>query len=165
MLGALIITISIIGIVNICRKDKRVMVRKKALLDQASAYHIEDYRADRRCDICFDSMDGEVVSECSCGKSFHRSCAEPTGVCPYCKTPFANFPVSGREARTLTCFRCGKRVEQNICECGTVIPFRDGTFQCLCGEILTEESVWCPNCGRTFERRTALADKDLFPKV
>lgn len=165
MLGSLILTISVIGIINMRRRDRRAKTEKETLLGQISAYHVEDYRADTRCDICFDSMEGEQVSECSCGKSFHRSCAEPTGCCPYCGNPFANFPVHGREPRSLTCFRCGRRVEQNICECGTVIPFRDGTFQCLCGETLTEETSWCPNCGRTFERRTALADKTLFPKA
>ena len=165
VLGCLILTISVISIVNIIHRDRRSRTEKMALLDRFSAYHVEDYHADTRCDICFDSMDGEEVSECSCGKCFHRSCAEPTNHCPYCGNPFERFPIKGRESRSMMCFRCGKRVEHNICECGTVIPFKDGMFQCLCGEMLSEESTWCPNCGRTFERRTALADKTLFPKA
>lgn len=139
--------------------------RRRELLETDSAYHVEDYNADVRCDICFDSMDGEEVCDCSCGRTFHRTCAEPTGACPYCGKPFGSFPVKSRESRSLTCFRCGRKVERNICDCGTIIPFSDGTFYCQCGEPLNEKDTWCPNCGMTFERRRAFVDKSLIPKM
>ena len=164
MLASVVALISVIGVIDTIRSGKAAKTERKALMSNASAYYVEDYRADNRCDICFDSMGDERVCECSCGKVFHRSCAEPTGSCPYCGTEFDKFPVTSREPRAVTCFRCGKTVERNICECGTVIPYKDHTFSCHCGEVLSEDSIWCPNCGRTFERRTALADKTLFPK-
>ena len=164
MLGGCILAVTAIGTIGTIRRDKRSKEMKHRLLDDRSAFHVEDYHADTRCDICFDDVKGEVVCDCTCGKTFHRTCAEPTGSCPYCGTVFDNFPIKERESRMLTCFRCGRAVEGNICECGTVIPFKDKTFRCPCGEELREESEWCPNFGRTFERRIALADKSLFPK-
>lgn len=164
MLGICTLMIATIHTMNTYRSNKASRERRHRLLDTRSAYHVEDYNADTRCDICFDSVEGETVCDCVCGKTFHRSCAEPTGSCPYCGNPFEKFPVAQRTARVLTCFRCGRTVERNICECGTVIPFKDGSFYCHCGEELNEESDWCPNCGRTFERHVAMADKALFPK-
>lgn len=47
--------------------------------------------AEMKCDICFDLIGNESVSKCPCGKIFHRSCAEPTGFCPYCNRKFSEF--------------------------------------------------------------------------
>ena len=164
ILGCCVLTISAIGTYRTLRQRRSEQAEKRRLLNEISAYHVEDYHADTRCAICFDNMDGEEVCDCSCGKSFHRSCAEPTANCPYCGNEFESFPIKSRESRRLTCFRCGKNMDGNVCECGTVIPFKDGTFHCRCGETLKEDSSWCPNCGATYERRRTLADKTLFPK-
>lgn len=163
ILACCILAVSVCGIVILRRTVRHEREDRERLLGRPSSYHVEDYKADKRCDICFDSMAGEKVCDCACGKTFHRSCAEPTGSCPYCGLEFERFPVKEREAKVLRCFRCGSAVGQNVCECGTVIPYRDGSFSCPCGEVLNQEDGWCPNCGRRYERRTAVVDKTLLP--
>lgn len=164
ILASCVLVISFIEVRSILKGWRAESAAKRALLDTNSAYHVEDYHADTRCDICFDSMDSEEICDCVCGKTFHRSCAEPTGSCPYCGNPFDRFPIKSRESRSLTCFRCGEKMDGNVCGCGTVIPYKDGTFSCPCGECLSETAIWCPNCGRTYERRRCLIDKGLCPK-
>lgn len=163
VLGVCVLAISLIGLRLSLDMNEREARRKEEMLGRTSAYHVEDFHADVRCEICLDSMYDEPVSECVCGKVFHRSCAEPTGSCPYCGTAFERFAVQERRPRKLGCIRCGKDIGQNICECGTVIPFRDGTFYCTCGEVINEESEWCPNCGRTFERREIVVENRFLP--
>lgn len=47
--------------------------------------------AELKCDICFDLIGDERMSECPCGKKYHFTCAEPTGFCPYCNRKFKDF--------------------------------------------------------------------------
>ena len=104
------------------------MKEERALGNERSAYTTADYHADQRCEICFDDIGDEPGSQCgTCGTTFHLSCAEPTGECPYCNTPFRDF-LPPRPARHVTCPRCGNLMNGNICSCGTEIPDADGSF-------------------------------------
>ena len=89
------------------RLYRSTMDEEKAMREKDSAYTTADYRADLRCEICFDDIGDEPVSQCGkCGKTFHLSCAEPTGECPYCGTRFEDF-LPPRPPRHVTCPRCG----------------------------------------------------------
>ena len=134
----------------------------ESLTKTESAYTVEDYGADIRCDICFDDIGDERVSQCKCGKVFHLSCAEPTGECPYCGTPFSDFEEP-REPRHVTCPRCGERMTSNICSCGTVVPDADGTFECGCGERIGIGEHMCRKCGRMYEKRIVKVNKRFIP--
>lgn len=121
-----------------------------------------DYGADMKCDICFDDIGSEQVSECTCGKVYHTSCAEPTGECPYCGAPYASFR-DPRPPRHVTCPRCGEVMGGNICSCGTVIPDSDGTFLCRCGDRASVDDAICRRCGRTFGSSVCAVRKEFIP--
>ena len=148
--------------VGLLRLNRRIEDEEAKMGSKRSAFSTEDYHADGACDICFDSIGDEPVSQCRCGKTFHLSCAEPTGECPYCGTPFSEF-IPPRPARHVTCPRCGNPVEGNICSCGTVIPDGDGTFLCGCGERLSVSESICHRCGRMYESRVVNVDKRFIP--
>ena len=141
---------------------RRTMKEERELNSKKSAYTTADYHADVRCDICFDDIGEEEVSQCRCGKVFHLSCAEPTGECPYCGTPFRDF-LPPRPARHITCPRCGNMMNGNICSCGTVLPDADGTFICGCGERLSVNDEVCHRCGMMFASRISTVKKPFIP--
>ena len=159
--SALIVTAaaSALAIYGMHRRTKE---EERKLNSKKSAYTTADYRADVRCDICFDDIGEEDVSQCRCGKVFHLSCAEPTGECPYCGAPFKDF-LPPRPARHITCPRCGNVMNGNICSCGTVLPDADGTFLCRCGERLSVNDEVCHRCGMMFESGIATVKKQFIP--
>ncbi len=141
---------------------RRTMADERELYSKRSAYTVADYAADVRCDICFDDIGDEEVSQCRCGKVFHRTCAEPTGECPYCGTPYSGF-LPPRPARHITCPRCGNVMNGNICSCGTVLPDPDGTFLCRCGERVSVDEEMCHRCGMMFGSRVCTVKKQFIP--
>lgn len=162
VIAILILIAAAVSLFGLYRMKETMDSEDRKLDDMRSAYTTADYRADMRCDICFDDIGDEKVSECRCGKVYHLSCAEPTGSCPYCGTPFEEF-LPPREPRHITCPRCGNFMSGNICACGTVIPDSDGTFECACGErILASENI-CRRCGRMYGRQIANVKKHYIP--
>ena len=146
------------------RLYRSTMDEEKAMKEKDSAYTTADYRADLRCEICFDDIGDEPVSQCGkCGKTFHLSCAEPTGECPYCGTRFEDF-LPPRPPRHVTCPRCGNPMNGNICSCGTVIPDADGSFVCRCGERVSKGEGMCRRCGRTFRTVMSSVKKQYIPR-
>ncbi len=141
---------------------RRTRAEERDLYSRKSAYTVADYSADVRCDICFDDIGDEEVSQCRCGKVFHRTCAEPTGECPYCGAPYGDFDPP-RPARHITCPRCGNVMNGNICSCGTVLPDPDGTFLCRCGERLSVDDEMCHRCGMMYGSRICTVKKQFIP--
>ena len=156
------VTMTILGAFAIIRSARNFSAEEEARFGRRSAFTTEDYHADMKCDICFDDIRDETVSQCRCGKTFHHSCAEPTGECPYCGSPFSSFEPP-REPRRITCPRCGGHMSGNICGCGTVIPDRDGTFLCRCGERLSSDEDMCRRCGRTYASTVYRVRKEFIP--
>lgn len=115
---------------------------------------LEEGNIDKTCRICFGSIEGGIVAECSCGNSFHVSCAEPTSRCPYCDNPYGQMLIRG--AKTSKCPFCGERMTSDICVCGTVYPFEDGTFKCVCGAPMHMSMTTCPECGAKYEKFMAV---------
>jgi hypothetical protein len=102
------------------------------------------------CDICFGSMDGRIAA-CACGKTFHDSCALPTGSCPYCGAEYGSFAIS--EETRVRCLNCGRPVTGSTCRCGAIFP-DDGRFVCgKCGETV-DGGVVCGKCGTAYVLRT-----------
>ena len=156
---ALTCAVSIFHVINIGR---RIAKDKDEVRGRISEYTTADYQADVRCDICFDDIGDELVSQCRCGKTFHLTCAEPTGQCPYCGAEFKDF-LPPRPARHITCPRCGELMNGNICECGTILPDPDGTFECRCGERVHAGEAMCRKCGRLFDSRVMRVKKEFIP--
>ena len=148
--------------IHIIYVGHRIDKSKDELGKKHSEYNTGDYDADVRCDICFDDIGDETVSQCRCGKTFHLTCAEPTGQCPYCGTDFKDF-LPPRPARHITCPRCGNPMNGNICECGTILPDPDRTFVCRCGERLNVGDKICHRCGRQFDSRVTRVKKEFIP--
>lgn len=73
--------------VKIRRRTEHLSIQRAS--NPATVIASED--AELKCDICFDLIGDETLSKCPCGKIFHRSCAEPTGFCPYCNRVFSEF--------------------------------------------------------------------------
>lgn len=139
---------------NVLRKSRhgRIFLEKsydEKKIARKSTKLLEEGGIDRICNICFGSIDGGPVAECSCGKSFHVSCAEPTSKCPYCENPYGQMNIRG--AKTSKCPFCGKHMTSDICSCGTVYPFEDGTFKCACGSPMHMSESTCPVCGAEYE--------------
>lgn len=157
----LIVTI-IAASVTLLRMYRTITKEEGDLKGKRSAYNTGDYHADQKCEICFDEIGDEMVSQCKCGKTYHLSCAEPTGECPYCGTHFEDF-LPPREPRHVACPRCGNIVHGNICSCGTVIPDPDGTFVCRCGERIGKNEKMCRKCGRVFKTDIYAVKKEFIP--
>lgn len=99
------------------------------------------------CGICFGEL-SENVKECGCGKLFHDTCAEPTGSCPYCNSPYADFKDADDER--MRCPNCGRYTTGRECRCGALL-LRDGRFVCSCGSAMARGERRCPECGREYE--------------
>ena len=154
------------SIVHVILVGKRIGESKEIAQKKISEYTTGDYNADVRCDICFDDIGDEMVSQCRCGKTFHLTCAEPTGNCPYCGADFKDF-LPARPARHVTCPRCGNVMHGNICECGTILPDPDYTFECRCGERISVKKgnvqSMCRRCGRLFDSKVMRVKKEFIP--
>ena len=152
----------LISLIHLFSVRRRINDTKDSIRGEISGFTTADYAADVRCDICFDDIGDEMVSQCRCGKTYHLTCAEPTGTCPYCGADFKDF-LPPREARHITCPRCGEIMHSNICSCGTVLPDPDGTFECRCGERMRISEAMCRKCGRVYDSRVVHVKKQNIP--
>ena len=101
------------------------------------------------CDICFGDLEGRTAV-CTCGKTFHDSCALPTGSCPYCGAEYAAFVL--REESGSRCLNCGRRVTGDRCRCGAIFP-KDGKFVCsVCNAVV--DGLVCKKCGTKYAMNT-----------
>ena len=107
------------------------------------------------CDICFDDLDGRIAT-CECGKTFHDSCARPTGSCPYCSTHYSRFTTAESRFR---CPNCGRFPLTAYCKCGAILSV-DGHFICRCGKMIDPDDSICDGCGTHY-----LVSNDKEPGV
>ena len=161
ILACLTVT-AVVSAFHVAYTGRRIGRSKDEIRGKISEYTTADYHADIRCDICFDDIGDEPVSQCRCGKVYHLTCAEPTGQCPYCGADFKDF-MPPRPARHITCPRCGEMMNGNICACGTILPDPDGTFECRCGERVRTGEAMCRRCGRVFDSRIMRVKKEFIP--
>ena len=152
---ALLFAIVVIAIgwaaVNLEKEAKgyRKMADRR-LAEKKSTDFLDRNIVDDTCDICFGEFETGGVAVCDCGMKFHEECAELTGECPYCKSPFSSMEVRG--IRRPACPSCGKVLEKNVCpECGTVLPNKDMRFECVCGATVYAGDGYCKECGATYE--------------
>lgn len=122
--------------------------RCRRLSSHESTHFLDAESYDTVCDICFGEYENGDVAVCSCGKRFHRECAELTEECPYCGSPLGTMKF--REIERPACPACGRPLKGNICECGTVCPDKDMTFVCECGERIAASDCRCPKCGSEY---------------
>ena len=119
------------------------ILKKKAEKDASTEFLDED----RTCGICFGDL-GNTVAECTCGKRFHETCAEPTGSCPYCKASYEKFKIT--EERRHRCPNCGRYPLGRVCKCGAVFPL-DGALLCKCGSPVNMDTMVCTKCGLKYK--------------
>lgn len=151
---ALLMIVVFTASANVLRKSRQARIsleksyREKKIARKSTKF-LEEGGVDGICNICFGGISGGLVAECSCGNSFHDSCAEPTSKCPYCENPYGQMSIRG--AKISKCPFCGKHMTSDICSCGTVYPFEDGTFRCACGSPMHMSESTCPVCGAEYE--------------
>ncbi len=148
-----VVIICLIGYAAICmQKDgsEYSLRAERRLMEKKSTEFLDRNRVDDTCDICFGEFENGDVYECKCGMRFHEECAEMTGECPYCKER-----VDGMEKRGIRraiCPCCSNVIEKNVCgRCGTVVPNKDMTFECVCGSAAYAPDGYCKECGASFE--------------
>lgn len=155
-LGLIIVLIAVIAIVFYAQ----IRVTKKSDEDGAlglggsrkTTYFLDEGEDEKKCDICYGRIENEDVAVCRCGRLFHRACAEPTEICPYCNTGFKDMEV--REPQRARCPVCGRFIKGSICECGAVLPRKDKTFLCSCGNRVDLGKPVCKKCGAVYENVT-----------
>ncbi|MDR2867015.1 MAG: hypothetical protein LBV13_06430 [Methanomassiliicoccaceae archaeon] len=104
------------------------------------------------CGICFGMISkGDMVARCGCGQLFHDACAEPTGMCPYCRSSYDDLAVESPDC--VICPSCGSDVVGNVCGCGAVVN-RGGAFTCECGTPLNIDDPVCRRCGKEYDVRS-----------
>jgi len=114
-----------------------------------STYFLDEGEDEKKCEICYGKIESDTIAECKCGKVFHDACAAPTGSCPYCGTIYAQ--MTKREPVRARCPVCGRYVKGGMCECGAVLPRKDDTFLCSCGNRVDASKPVCKKCGAVYE--------------
>jgi hypothetical protein len=113
----------------------------------------------KKCEICYGAIEDDPVAICGkCGRIFHDACAKPTGACPYCNTKYDEMEV--REPERTRCPICGRFIKGNICpDCDAVVPIKDGTFTCKCGNTVDCDKPVCKVCGAVYETAMRITEK------
>ncbi|MDR2698860.1 MAG: hypothetical protein LBB30_04210 [Candidatus Methanoplasma sp.] len=117
--------------------------------EKKSTTFLDEGEDEKKCEICYGQIGSDPLAECSCGRVFHDACARPTGSCPYCAAPYGEMEV--REPEKRRCPACGRFLSGNSCSCGAVIPGKDNTFVCGCGNIVDADKPVCKRCGAVYE--------------
>ncbi|MCL2333674.1 hypothetical protein [Candidatus Methanoplasma termitum] len=114
----------------------------------------------KKCEICYGTIENDPIAICKkCGKTFHDACAKPTGACPYCNTKYEGMEI--REPERTRCPICGRFIKGNMCpNCDAVIPIKDGTFVCKCGNTVDCDKPVCKNCGAVYETAMRVIEKN-----
>lgn len=142
----LVLTAYRINMREITVKDRN---RLQKIIEKNPSHYVEKDKIDTRCEICFGDIGNEIIRACSCGKTFHVDCSNATGECPYCKAK--NESMTIRNAVKTVCPACGRIIENNICDCGLILPNRDGTYECRCGETMSVTDEKCHKCGSSLK--------------
>lgn len=155
-LGLIIILLGVVAILLYVQVSVTSRLKIKSNLNKTgtrdSTYFLDEGEDEKKCEICYGKIESEEVAICKCGKLFHRACAEPTKSCPYCGTPFTDMEI--REPNRARCPACGRFINGSICECGAVLPRKDNTFLCSCGNRVDVNKPVCRKCGAVYENIT-----------
>jgi len=147
---ALVILLAIVFVVQgyvEAKYDLRGKLKRKST--KKSTTFLDEGEDEKKCEICYGKIEGDPIAKCSCGRIFHDACAKPTGSCPYCGAAYGAMEV--REPERTRCPVCGRFLKGNICSCGAVIPRKDGTFVCKCGNAVDADKPVCKKCGAVYE--------------
>lgn len=117
--------------------------------EKKPTYFLDEGEDGKKCEICYGAINDDPVAKCKCGKIFHDACAKPTGACPYCKAEYSTMEV--RDPIRSRCPVCGRFMKGNVCECGAVLPRKDDTFLCTCGNRVDANRPVCKKCGAVYE--------------
>ncbi len=157
MLGLVAALVAVVTMVLIFRISsinsdffKKDSDRKKS---GKTTYFLDEGEDEKKCEICYGRIGEEHVAVCGCGRTFHEACAKPTGTCPYCGCGYNDMEV--RRPVRARCPVCGRFVSGSICECGAVLPRKDNTFLCSCGNRVDVGKPVCRKCGAVYENMTA----------
>jgi len=152
-LGIIIVLVALFAIVFVlqgylnAKYDLRSKLTGKS--EKESTTFLDEGEDEKQCEICYGRIDDDPIAICSCGKIFHDACAKPTGSCPYCGEKYENMEV--REPERKRCPVCGRFLKGSICSCGAVLPRKDGTFICKCGNVVDMNKPVCKKCGAVYE--------------
>lgn len=162
LLGMLLMLVILIAIVFVvqgymdAKYDLRGKIRGKPR--NKSTTFLDEGEDEKKCEICYGKIDADPVAVCACGKIFHDACAKPTGSCPYCGAGYDTMEV--REPERTRCPVCGRFLKGSICSCGAVIPRKDGTIICKCGNEVDIGKPVCKKCGAAYETTTMTVFKE-----
>lgn len=162
-LGMIILLVALIAIVLVVQgyvtsKYDLSTKLKGGKRTEASTIFLDEGEDEKKCEICYGKIENAPLAECTCGKIFHDACANPTGSCPYCGTKYEDMIV--REPERSRCPVCGRFLSGSICSCGAVIPRRDETFVCKCGNVVDSSKPVCKKCGAVYETVTMKVYKE-----
>jgi len=156
VLGIIILMVTTIAIVFLIqtRQESRFSLKNRINSGQSGkpTYFLEEGEDEKKCEICYGSIDDEPLAECPCGRIFHEACAKPTGACPYCNAGCDAMTV--REPVRIRCPECGRFVKKGVCVCGVILPRKDETILCSCGNRVDMSRPVCRKCGAAYERST-----------
>jgi hypothetical protein len=161
-LGMIIVLVILIAIVFVfqgymeAKYDLRGKITGKS--KKKSTTFLDEKEDSKKCEICYGDIEADPVAMCTCGMIFHDACAKPTGSCPYCGAGYGDMTV--REPERTRCPVCGRFLKGNICSCGAVIPSKDGTFICKCGNEVKMAKPICKKCGASYETATMTVLKE-----
>jgi len=161
-LGIIIVLVALFAIVFVVQGylTAKYNLREKLTgkSKKESTTFLDDGEDEKQCEICYGKIDDDPVAMCSCGRIFHDACAKPTGSCPYCGEKYENMEI--REPERKRCPVCGRFLKGNICSCGAVIPKKDSTFICKCGNTVDVNKPVCKKCGAVYEPATMTVLKE-----
>ena len=145
-MAAVAATIMVIVLILLIGTERNMRVKVKRGADKRNAKPQGDV-----CGICFGAIaKDDVIARCACSQTFHGTCAEPTGKCPYCDRPYGEFVKESPNC--VKCPSCGSDVVGSVCGCGAVIN-REG-FVCSCGSDIDTDDPVCKKCGKEYEVRS-----------
>jgi hypothetical protein len=155
-LGIIIVLVAAIAIVFVLQLHLESKFGLKEKITGRSGkkptYFVDEGEDEKKCDICYGKIEEDTIAECSCGRIFHHACAKPTGACPYCGAECDTMTV--REPVRTRCPVCGRFVKGGVCTCGVILPTKDETFLCKCGNRVDMKKPVCRKCGAVYESVT-----------
>lgn len=163
LLGMIILLVALIAIVVVvqgyigAKYDLGTKLRGGKKKNESTIF-LDEGESEKKCEICYGKIENDPIAECKCGKIFHDACARPTGSCPYCGAKYEEMEV--REPERNRCPVCGRFLSGSICSCGAVIPRKDETFTCKCGNTVDMNKPVCRKCGAVYESATMKVYKE-----